>query len=74
MKKKIFTICSFQNASKDSRTLKSKVEKDSRTNIKENTIYRVDQCWKAVLQLNVLRKPTILKVLYAWRQKIKMPD
>jgi hypothetical protein len=38
MKKKIFTICSFQNASKDSRTLKSKVEKDSRTNIKGNTV------------------------------------
>ena len=38
MKKKIFTICSFQNASKDSRTLKSKVEKDSRTNIKGITV------------------------------------
>ena len=37
--KKIYVIiCSFQNAYKDSRTLKTEVEKDSRTNIKGNTV------------------------------------
>ena len=40
-KKKYFIIGSFQNAWKDSRTLNTKVEKDSRTNIKGNTVYEI---------------------------------